>query len=58
MHKKLKLLFLGLMVCLLTGCMKMNIYTEVKSDKTMKMNIEYLIDETTFKEVRSLPRIG
>ncbi|WP_154887343.1 zinc ribbon domain-containing protein [Longibaculum muris] len=49
MHKKLKLLFLGLMVCLLTGCMKMNIYTEVKSDKTMKMNIEYLIDETTFQ---------
>lgn len=46
MKKILKVLTMILMVVALTGCMKMNVHVEVKSDKTMKMGMEMLVEET------------
>lgn len=46
MKKIFKVMTMILMVVALTGCMKMNIRVEVKSDKTMKMGMEMLVEES------------
>lgn len=49
MKKILKVLTMALMVFVLTGCMKISINVEVKTDKTMTMGMELLADEELFK---------
>ena len=49
MKKILKVMTMILMVVALTGCMKMNIQVEVKSDKTMNMGMEMLVEESLLK---------
>lgn len=49
MKKIFKFFSILIMVCLLTGCMKMNVNVELKADKTATMEIEMLMEESMLK---------
>lgn len=45
MIKKIKYLFIISMIFLLTGCVKLNMTMDIKSDKSMNLNILYAVDK-------------
>ena len=53
MKKLLKTFAFVFMISLLTGCMKLNMNIEVKSDKSMTGNMEILAEESMFESMGS-----
>ena len=50
MKKHIKICILGMMLFILTGCMKVNTTIDIKSDLSMEMNVDYLMDESTISQ--------